>query len=426
MKAEVAELHPPADLVVRLRPQVRRSWHPSAGGTAAALASVAAVAIAVVAITLPRHHQPAPGRPAPAAVPALARSLVAKLAVLRRPQTAADRLPAGLKPGPGNIASLTRLALTLRDSAGRAVRVYVVVRTYPADVSGPPARQALASAFAYTPSQGAMRLGGVPSSAIEQPLQFVRGADGFDISVVPDGVARVRWVFGHTAVTASVTNNIASAPATKDLGLLLEVDWYAADGRLIASTDLAAKRARQQHAEADAIAASDKRPIANSLLEHFALFRQAKTAAESLPMPEDIAAQYARQSGGLNVGDARFVRTPGTETPIRGYPHGLWVIPGERGLCDIDTQLAGGCADLGGKDAPLSGGFFGTSIGDGTEWLTGIAPDGNRTVLVTLSNGTSRTVPVLDNVYSVAIRGARAVELRLRTAAGAKIGFTLG
>jgi hypothetical protein len=243
---------------------------------------------------------------------------------------------------------------------------------------------------------------------------------------VPDGVARVRWVFGHTAVTASVKNNIAWGPATRNFGLLLGIDWYAADGRLIASKDLAAQRARQQHTDADAIAASDKRPIAPSLLKHFALFRNPKTASESLAMPENIAAQYAQQPGGLNVVATRFVRLPETEPPVRGYPHGIWVIPGMHGVCDMDTQLAGGCSDLGGKDAPLSGGFFGTSIGVGTEWLTGIAPDGNHTVLVMLANGDSRTVPVIDNVYSVAIKGTRVSAVRLRTAAGAKIEFTVG
>ncbi len=72
----------------------------------------------------------------PAGTPAGARALVARLAVLRRPRTAADRLPASVRAHLRFpiIPRLTRLAATINAGTGplAAVDIYVVVATPPA------------------------------------------------------------------------------------------------------------------------------------------------------------------------------------------------------------------------------------------------------------------------------------------------------
>jgi hypothetical protein len=109
---EVAELHPPANLLERLRsaPAPRRQPAfrlPSrVGGAVALFASIAVVAAVVVAFASLGHGRSSPTgiSSVPAGTPAGARALVARMAVLRRPQTAADRLPASvsarLRTGP--------------------------------------------------------------------------------------------------------------------------------------------------------------------------------------------------------------------------------------------------------------------------------------------------------------------------------------
>ncbi len=419
MRAEVEGIDPPPTLVHQSarRPGLRLHL-PGAGNVIVALASLAAVALAVGALLLAGHGG---SRPAPAApVPAGARALVAKLAVLRRPQTAADRtLPAGMH-NPSLIGSLTRLAVTIPDPAGGEVRVFVTVRGLTAS------RQAVLSVLAVHAPRNRRR-------GRRRPVSIVRWGSYASSTAWRSASSRTasRACTGRSAARISPRRSPRTSPGRgpgnrRASWRVASVTWFASDGKVLATNNGLLDAERRQRADLRAIAASDKRPIAPSLLEHFALFRSPKTAAESLPMPEGIAAGYARQGGGLNVGAARFVPVPETEPPASGFPHGVWVIPGTTGLCDMDTQMAGTCADLGKRETPLNGGFLTTSTGNGTEWVTGVVPDGNRTVFMWLSDGSQITVPVIHNVYSVALKGTRAMAMKLRTAAGTSIEFTLG
>src|ERR1700722_16550413 len=109
LRSELAPLRPRVDLAERVREQARerkrtgRRWspmlerqhRPTLGMVAVGLSSLVVVAVVVVGLAL-LHHSGAPGEtsaPSP-------RGLVARLAVLRRPQTPADRLPADVKLPP--------------------------------------------------------------------------------------------------------------------------------------------------------------------------------------------------------------------------------------------------------------------------------------------------------------------------------------
>jgi hypothetical protein len=477
---EVSELQPPADLLDRLRaaPAVRRRpvRPPSGlGGALVIVASVAVVGLVVVAIATVGHRGSSSSgvSSVPAGVPTGARALVARMAVLRRPQTAADRLPESLTAQFAGafgvdwriIPSLTRLAATIDAGAGSlsSVDIYVVVETpcsgqachgpgVPVDivttlaVGGPSGHRYLLGHPEVVDDQTAIATGGLTPTAVgsaggtkeevrkTSTVSVPTGWSGVNVSVVPDGVTRVKWVFGGVSARAlramcgctkrftstpavtvhpEIKNNIAVADATSSAGLSTAT-WYGPDGRVIASLSPIA----QQNAEqARALAASARDRIAAALIEHFAIFRRPVPPPATIKQPPKRIAVAAignygyNQDNGyrLNVAQARFVPYPGTT--------GFWVIPGSRGVGIANGTYGGGANPLSGPGSALSGGMIGTSFGSHGETVHGLAPDGNRTVTVVLAGGATRTVPVIDNVYSITLH-PQAVSVIMKDSAG--------
>jgi len=437
---EVARVNPPATLLEQLRsaPAARaRSAFRIPAGLAPAfglLASVA-VAVAVVMAFVSLHHDTAaPG--VPPGTPAGARALVARLAVLRRPQTAADRLPARLSaqlPGIGLgfriIPQLTRLAATIDAGAGllSSVDIYVVV-------GGPPGVPVdivttLAVAGGSTllgqpevvDDPIAIATGGLTPTAVGSAGDYrvvanrgtvATGQSGVNLSVVPDGVTRVKWVFGARALYPQIENNVAVTRVAGPQGLS-DATWYGAHGQVIASVS---PQAQRQALQARALAASERDPIAPELAAHFAIFRRPVPPPASNTFPPARIARGAIGNYGydqdngyrVNVAQARFVPYPGTA--------GFWVIPGTRGV----SMAALGS---GGDSVPIAVALSGrlittTCCGANGETVWGLAPDGNPTITIVLASGARRAVPVLDNVYSVT---GRIRAINLRDAAGRRI-----
>jgi hypothetical protein len=381
------------------------------------------------------------------------------MAVLRRPQTAADRLPGSLTaqfPGALGvdwriIPSLTRLAATIDAGAGSlsSVDIYVVVETpcsgqachgpgVPVDivttlaVGGPSGHRYLLGYPEVVDDQTAIATGGLTPTAVgsagsakvevrkTSTVSVPTGWSGVNVSVVPDGVTRVKWVFGGASARAlramcgctkrfantplatvypEIKNNIAVANATSSAGLSTAT-WYGPDGHLIASLSPIA----QQNAEqARALAASERDPIAAALIEHFAVFRRPVPPPATIKQPPKRIAVAAIGNYGydqdngyrLNVAQARFVPYPGTP--------GFWVIPGSRGVSMAQLNERGGG---GGGSVPVSvalaGGMITTSCCTAhNETVWGLVPDGNHIVTIVLADGAHRIVPVIDNTYSV-------------------------
>jgi hypothetical protein len=307
---EVTRLHPPADLLEQLRsapaPRSRSVVRlPAGAGSAVAVsASVAVAAIVAVALVSFGHGRSAltgvrsgpaesldHGRSSmsgeeggPVETPAGARVLVAQLAVLRRPQTQADRLPAAIaalvsrsaliipsgRVGFRIIPGLTRLAATVDIGSGAlsSVDIYVVVGAPPKGhaeivstlaVAGPSSHRFLLSSVVGA----AVASGDLIPSAVTTAGQVkvesrkthisdsLTGHSGVWVGVVPDGVTRVEWTFGapprglsprkHSqhggapAVTVypKIEHNIAVAKAS-GFNQLSSATWYGSDGRVIA------------------------------------------------------------------------------------------------------------------------------------------------------------------------------------------------
>jgi hypothetical protein len=191
-----------------------------------------------------------------------------------------------------------------------------------------------------------------------------------------------------------------------------------------ATSDLRAKQLERVNVATAhaAVAQSSGVRIAPSLIRYFGVFRNHRVgqAADVASMRPELARTSAAQ--GLNVADAILVPIgPGT---------GTWVIPGATQVCIFDDTGSGVCnSPTDGPGAPTTGGFYMRSspgsLGGGYGIL-GLVPDGNNTVTLTLSDGSSRTVPVVNNVYSVSGLPAAPTAVELKDATGAVKTVTIG
>lgn len=255
----------PSRLRVRLRP----------GDVAAVLAVAVSLAVAVFALALLGHgpriaKTPATTPTAARPVPTLPQ-LLANVAVLRRPQTAADRSwPPACKCGSGSreLPKLTRLAATLSDGD----RVFLTVArlrvggqlnqaagTYALSVEVVD-RHGDATGTNFGPNVDYTVF---PLSLLPRHGQASAPAPTW-VSIIPDGVTHLRWTFAcdpallptrcadrrRVIVNLPVHNNVAAArvPATGECdphgGICRPpavVTWYGAGGQVVASFSRTAK-----------------------------------------------------------------------------------------------------------------------------------------------------------------------------------------
>ena len=229
----------------------RRGSRPALGAVAVALSTVLTLALAVSALTLIGRGRVGPG--AGSSVPAGARALIAELGVLRRPQGSADKVALKHVTWVTIVPSLTRLAAILPNGQ----KMFLYIERLDAEKASTslrryfeqPRQRAALSGYRLGYSIGNRGDGPVPGFTANTVRQ-IRGpwvAQPYAqrvvlTGIVPDGVARVRWVFTRrdrhsTSVLINVTDNIASASVSR-LGLggfvyPSQTTWYAADGRAI-------------------------------------------------------------------------------------------------------------------------------------------------------------------------------------------------
>ncbi|MGH3265481.1 MAG: hypothetical protein ACRDNS_26200 [Trebonia sp.] len=471
----------------------RRRLRVGVGPLVLAASSIVTLLVVFVVVTSLRHGaQTAPpssaargGVGASVSISALER----RLALLRRPQTPADRTyPASLRAQRQPrlfrfVPGLARLAAVVDTPTVGAVRVFMIVRVVqsatmltskcgahvgrvctPASAgggsaarrgrirlatsAGPPGSalvsllaiagrgartgqgpylsavgiESLRSGDLVTPPQRASQLDEPAAVASGQIGASGFGANpdiGINMSLVPDGVKRVRWVFSGAGYGISdprpvtvypiVHDNVAVAPVKAGEGPISHATWYGASGQVIASAG-AGSDARQSLQLIDAVNASRRNALPQSLVEHFALFRSiAPTTPQQDPtMPLDI--QNAGGGLALNEWQARYVKgVTGLDGP------GLWITPGVHGIC-IDEPSGGGCGPYRPPRTLDSGGFTGGStiaapgeigrsgiVRKWAETMSGIVPDSNATVTVLLASGQRRIVPVIDNVWETTV-----------------------
>ncbi len=270
------------------RPVLRSGRRPTLGLLGAIVSCVVAVAIGAVVLANLRHR---PAELHSAGSGQAASALIAKLAVLRRAQTPADRMPAHLKlqdPEAQSgriIPSLTRL-VAIRPG----VRIYLVVTTPYRGASQiwSPRFGDQVTVVAIT-ARGDTEGAGYPAADLHDASQLVTAGwltpslrfdlrSAYDVAIVPDGVARVRWTFASTAgvagrvVDVPVTNNVALTPLRLSTYVLSSALWYAPDGGVVPTSATALNRAS---------AAQQAAPVgARQLASELAALRRPQTAAD--------------------------------------------------------------------------------------------------------------------------------------------------
>jgi hypothetical protein len=369
---------------------------------------------------------------------AAAHGLIARLAVLRRAQTAADVLPSPLhlprfSRGGVIIASLSRLV-----ASTPSAKLFLVVITPP---GGP--RPALWGAkfgdqvaIVAVTAAGASESVGIPAAELananqlEPPLGGLSvraSAQADQVGIVPDGVARVSWTFAkfsnhgvHSGrvVSLPVSNNVAVIARDRSTALLLGARWYAADGTPVSSSDRALRQAtaardatiRRQIIVQDAHTAARPSPL---ILADFAVF--AIHSRTGLRIPGGIV---------ISKPSLTMVPLPILEITSGGQPPQLdpdemrqvttrsgfqfWVIPGHRGLCVafVDSPrppLFGGGAGEGCSGTVRAATSFGAGLSSGYPGGRSVSvrllPNTHPTITVRTRDGRRRTIRPPYGIY---------------------------
>ncbi len=175
---------------------------------------------------------------------------------------------------------------------------------------------------------------------------------------------------------------------------------------------------RAHHVQSAQISRSARVDVSPVLKRHFAVFRLPRAASagteSQATLPSGIAASVATNG---------FVQTDVANARFVSVGSGVWVVPGSNGACLVnnDAGTSTGCLTLGGVDG---GGLFQMDLSAGKPVsILGLAPDGNSSVTLAFADGTTRDVPVVDNVYEAT--GAGMTTVTLDSTSGAQVSFNL-
>jgi hypothetical protein len=394
-----------------------------------ALSIAVTVTIAIAALVLLRH----PGQGQSSA--SQTRALIARLAVLRRPQQPFDMLPACCHPQStldgAIIPRFSRLVATVPGA-----RFYLVV-TKPAAGPMPLWSPELGSQVAIVEiARGNVsETPGVPAADLSDPSQVTLLGNGpradrsrkhlYVVEIVPDGVARVRWDFRDPRggpdhlVSRRASHNLVVMPAGHQVDplLLRHVTWYRSDGSLAPTSFSALRRARAaqdapRRARELQYDLQHSFPAPKGLLAHFSIFKI--NSPTGIPVAPGIVILHPRLSSAplfiLDVStDWPWVRLDPLQTREVITPSvTLVVVPGRRGICiaDIRKSPLTGIPDGGGSSCNDQGvakaeahGVGAGSWNFGVSTTFGIVPDSTKTVTLRIGPHRTRVVRPLYGVY---------------------------
>jgi len=170
-----------------------------------------------------------------------------------------------------------------------------------------------------------------------------------------------------------------------------------------------------------AVPGTRHRVVPASLLRDFAVLKHAHVAAssEAVQLPAEYAAAIAGSTDpqsplyvyGPNAALAQYVAPTGTL--------GMWLVPGSGGLCFHVVSSTANASQGSGQggygvcsttaNAELGRAFVFTELGNGSDLLVGVAPNAAKSVAITLGDGSTETIPVVDDVYAVTASAVAAV-----------------
>jgi hypothetical protein len=171
--------------------------------------------------------------------------------------------------------------------------------------------------------------------------------------------------------------------------------------------------------------ASSARHSVSPLARHFRVFRNRRAHAADFATP--AMAQILTQQYGLELDQTQVV----TLSPSLR----VWLYPGTQGACMYwpDNEPRAGLVRSGICNPIMSSIESGDMVGEDTAapgtgggTVIGLVPDGVTSATVTLSDGTQRTVPVANNVYSAPAGAQGFQSVSLRNASGTVVHTAAG
>jgi hypothetical protein len=326
----------------------------SRGALVSAVCVLVAVAVVVGALTLVSGGSNR--RAQPAATPG-ANALIARLAVLRRPQTPADRMPTHLLlsgpthprlSGPTGTV-MPRLTRLIAQRPG--VRLYLVVTSPVAQRGGPDWPAALGDQVSLIAVRGhsGVQTAPVPAAVLGDaaPLVPFPSHRPRVVQIVPDGVAHVRWSypilpeqFHHIAVTTSVADNLAISPPQQ--AEPARATWLRADGTVVVGPRILGRRvvradeAARAHTIAQALSRVHHRAPAR-LLDGFSVLGSPNSRGgvtvtrphlSAIPLP--ILGVIYNGRTDVDVAHIRAVTVASGRS--------MWVLPGLKSLCLVTAS----------------------------------------------------------------------------------------
>lgn len=416
------------------------------GGAFALIASVSVVVAVVLVFGVVGHGG---GSSTPSASSAGANQLTTMLAVLRQPQTAADRAisPSEMRFLDASVGPIVR-SLTRRVATIGPARIFLfVTKAREPNLQFPPGTlwsPSLGDRFFVDSASTSAPNSPVPALELHDPQVasswYVEASTqkAYFLEVVPDGVTRVRIVFRDGTVDAAVSNNTAVALAPpRSNEQVRAVTWFGPSGQVIPTITEATDRAwhaalvaREAAARASFIRQQAKVPnhAPAALVNDFAVFaadteRPVSAAGISVSHPSLSSLPFPILQ---SVANPLAVREVSTQSGLR-----FWVDPGPirlseasgrvRELTDICLRVEASPSPTGGCGRRLStvlssGLWAAAKPNHGPTVIYGIAPNTNRTVTFVLRGGGRRTVPV---VHGIAVAPAAGVtQILVRSANG--------
>ena len=229
-------------------------------------------------------------------------------------------------------------------------------------------------------------------------------AGAYEVGIVPDGVARVRWTFANATakrtyvVDVPAANNVAIRPLHPGTPFLLRASWHAADGSVVPTSDGALRQAiaardnilRERIIRQDAHRSFRPSP---AIIADFAVFNVTSRSGvrvgdltishpklSSVPLPIlDLTAPRRRDplDPELDPEDMRQATTPSGVS--------AWIIPGRHGLCvaAVDQPQfpyrygsgGGGECSASVAQAEIGGVGFSSCRFSGYSWHYGVLPN---------------------------------------------------
>jgi len=156
--------------------------------------------------------------------------------------------------------------------------------------------------------------------------------------------------------------------------------------------------------------------VSRRLLAEFKVLRQdqegvkgahgASASASYQPLPQGVVEGMDRAQPEMEPSSAAFA----------GGTYPTWVVPGANHICLVlgttgaNSVPSSSCGST--SSAAHQGLVISTENEAGTPVIVGLVPNGNSVVRVTDTGGTSKSVPVVDNVYEVTGGAPRTVTFR--------------